>query len=123
MDTVAVDHDEKMAHYFTWYIQGGSNMTGTNCALFTHNQSRSYLNHLVHKIHEYSGFRSLLNVSWYIRIDVSEEGNADEETAGYSESSTYKYVCQTKRLPGEQEINGITFIFYVTVLIRFGHAD
>jgi hypothetical protein len=30
------------------YIQGGSNMTGTNCDLFTHNQSRSYLNHLVY---------------------------------------------------------------------------
>jgi hypothetical protein len=30
-------------------IQGGSNMTGTNCDLFTHNQSRSYLNHLVHQ--------------------------------------------------------------------------
>jgi hypothetical protein len=29
-------------------IQSGSNMTGTNCDLFTHNQSRSYLNHLVH---------------------------------------------------------------------------
>ena len=28
-------------------IQGGSNMTGTNCNLFTHNQSWSYLNHLV----------------------------------------------------------------------------
>ena len=28
-------------------VQGGSNMTGTNCDLFTHNQSRSYLNHLV----------------------------------------------------------------------------
>jgi hypothetical protein len=30
-------------------IQGGSNMTGTNCDLFTHNQSRSHLNHLVHR--------------------------------------------------------------------------
>jgi hypothetical protein len=29
-------------------LQGGSDMTGTNCDLFTHNQSRSYLNHLVH---------------------------------------------------------------------------
>jgi hypothetical protein len=29
------------------HIQGGSNMTGKNCDLFTHNQSRSYLNHLV----------------------------------------------------------------------------
>jgi hypothetical protein len=28
-------------------VQGGSNMTGTNCDLFTHKQSRSYLNHLV----------------------------------------------------------------------------
>jgi hypothetical protein len=28
-------------------IQCGSNITGTNCDLFTHNQSRSYLNHLV----------------------------------------------------------------------------
>jgi hypothetical protein len=30
------------------YIQGGSNMTGTNCDLFTHKSSRSYLNHLVY---------------------------------------------------------------------------
>jgi hypothetical protein len=30
-------------------IQGGSNMTGTNSDLFTHNQSRSYLNHLVYR--------------------------------------------------------------------------
>jgi hypothetical protein len=28
-------------------IQGGSKMTGTNCDLFTHKSSRSYLNHLV----------------------------------------------------------------------------
>jgi hypothetical protein len=30
------------------FKQGGSNMTGTNCDLFTHKSSRSYLNHLVH---------------------------------------------------------------------------
>jgi hypothetical protein len=30
-------------------IQGGSNMTGTNCDLFTHKSSRSYLNHLEHQ--------------------------------------------------------------------------
>ena len=28
-------------------VQGGSNITGTNGDLFTHSQSRSYLNHLV----------------------------------------------------------------------------
>jgi hypothetical protein len=28
-------------------VQGGSNMTGTNCDLFAHKSSRSYLNHLV----------------------------------------------------------------------------
>jgi hypothetical protein len=27
-------------------------MTGTNCDLFTHNQSRSYLNHLVQSLHK-----------------------------------------------------------------------
>jgi hypothetical protein len=31
----------------TTILQGGSNMTGTNCDLFTHKLSRSYLNHLV----------------------------------------------------------------------------
>jgi hypothetical protein len=31
--------------------QGGSNMTGTNCDLFTHKQSRSCLNHLVLILH------------------------------------------------------------------------
>jgi hypothetical protein len=31
----------------TLNIQGGSNMTGTNCDLFTYNQSRSYLNHFL----------------------------------------------------------------------------
>jgi hypothetical protein len=30
-------------------IQDGSNMTGTNCDLFTHKSSRSYLNHLVQR--------------------------------------------------------------------------
>jgi type IV secretory pathway VirB6-like protein len=29
------------------FVQGGSNMTGTNCDLFTHKSSGSYLNHLV----------------------------------------------------------------------------
>jgi hypothetical protein len=30
-----------------YIIQGGSDMTGTDCDLFTHKLSRSYLNHLV----------------------------------------------------------------------------
>jgi hypothetical protein len=30
-------------------VQADLNMTGTNCDLFTHNQSRSYLNHLVYQ--------------------------------------------------------------------------
>jgi hypothetical protein len=36
----------KKAHKRT-EIQSNSNMTGTNCDLFTHKQSRSYLKHLV----------------------------------------------------------------------------
>jgi hypothetical protein len=39
-------------------IQGGSNMTGTNCDLFTHKSSRSYLNHL------------LLNSYFYVFLTV-----------------------------------------------------
>jgi hypothetical protein len=31
-------------------VQGGSNITGTNCDLFTHKLSRSYLNHLVYVV-------------------------------------------------------------------------
>jgi len=31
-------------------LQGGSNMTGTDVARFTHKQSRSFLNHLVYYI-------------------------------------------------------------------------
>jgi hypothetical protein len=37
--------NSKIAH--SELIQGGSNMTETNCDLFTHKSSRSYLNHLV----------------------------------------------------------------------------
>jgi hypothetical protein len=33
--------------YIYIHIQSGSNMIGTNCDLFTHKSSRSYLNHLV----------------------------------------------------------------------------
>jgi len=35
------------------YVKVGSNMTGTDVARFSHKQSRSYLNHLVHIIYEY----------------------------------------------------------------------
>jgi len=34
--------------YTHFYIQGGSNMTGTCAACLHTNQSRSYLNHLVY---------------------------------------------------------------------------
>jgi len=40
-------HTSKQEHTTNVVIQGGSNMTGTDVARFTHKQSRSYLNHLV----------------------------------------------------------------------------
>jgi len=40
--------DNKLYKMQGIYIQGGSIMTGTDCGLFTHNQSRSYLSHLVY---------------------------------------------------------------------------
>jgi hypothetical protein len=50
-DQVATDvHHQTNSEITVWsVIQGGSNMTGTNCDLFTHKLSRSYLNHLVHR--------------------------------------------------------------------------
>ena len=36
-------------HTLRTYIQGGSNMTGTDSACLPTNKSRSYLNHLVHR--------------------------------------------------------------------------
>jgi len=38
---------------YKYEVQGGSNMTGTDVARFTHKQSRSYFNHLVYD-HELS---------------------------------------------------------------------
>jgi hypothetical protein len=42
----------EMRYLLQSIVQGGSNMTGTNCDLFTHNQSRSYFNHLVQQSRE-----------------------------------------------------------------------
>jgi hypothetical protein len=49
------------------YIQGSSNMTGTNCDLFTHNQSRSYLNHLK-QTHSRA---SLISLHWLTMKDAT----------------------------------------------------
>jgi hypothetical protein len=50
-------------------LEGGSNMTGTNCDLFTHNQSRSYLNHLVpHKRHDLR--KKFLNIKYVFQFSL-----------------------------------------------------
>jgi len=46
------------------YLQGGSNMTGTDVARFTHKQSRSYLNHLLY-------FNALWDPTMHWNIDSS----------------------------------------------------
>ena len=46
--TASLNDAQKHFCTVTTFVQGGSNMTGTNCDLFTHKSSRSYLNHLVH---------------------------------------------------------------------------
>jgi hypothetical protein len=60
---------------FLCNIQGGSNMTGTNCDLFTHKQSRSYLNHLVFKIGDYLSVIQRVSqeemlISWEVMLSV-----------------------------------------------------
>jgi hypothetical protein len=62
-------------------IQGGSNMTGTNCDLFTHKSSRSYLNHLVFhsfiilvqytQLHFKTAFIPLLSINLNISLSLS----------------------------------------------------
>jgi hypothetical protein len=43
-------------------------MTGTNCDLFTHKQSRSYLNHLVHITHSqtFKEIHTCLKINFYL---------------------------------------------------------
>jgi hypothetical protein len=48
-------------------VQGGSNMTGTNCDLFTRNQSRSYLNHLVYFAQQATYHFLHILTAWSIR--------------------------------------------------------
>jgi hypothetical protein len=52
-------------NYIHTKIQGGSNMTGTNCDLFTHKYSQSYLNHLVpwHIAQKYLPLKGKTNAS------------------------------------------------------------
>jgi hypothetical protein len=61
-------------------VQGGSNMTGTNCDLFTHKYSRSYLNHLV--------FSCLLQVGFKTNVKVGFEMNL----YSYGDHKTEPYV-------------------------------
>jgi hypothetical protein len=42
-------------------------MTGTNCDLFTHKSSRSYLNHLVHGSLG-SGQQSVQEITWVMSV-------------------------------------------------------
>jgi len=61
---------EHMVTYIL-YIQGGSNMTGTDVARFTHKQSRSYFNHLVY-IYIYIYIHILLRtvcITLYYRVN------------------------------------------------------
>jgi hypothetical protein len=67
------------------FVQGGSNMTGTNCDLFTHNQSLSYLNHLVFTP-KYFYFNLLLSATHIplAHVSVSPRMNTSCGTLGES---------------------------------------
>jgi hypothetical protein len=64
------------------HVQGGSNMTGTNCDLFTHKSSRSYLNHLV----------------------FSDTCEVAEDTDRRGRSEFLEIYSRGKRLPGVNSI-------------------
>jgi hypothetical protein len=56
-------------------------MTGTNCDLFTHKQSRSYLNHLVHSMTQ--------NL-----VKVTTECGVSHKNIKYAELIQYKNITQ-----------------------------
>jgi hypothetical protein len=62
-------------------------MTGTNCDLFTHNQSRSYLNHLVlYFLDRFSNKHS--STKFHTNISVRSRVVAREKTEGHTDSQT-----------------------------------
>jgi hypothetical protein len=63
-------------------IQGGSNMTGTNCDLFTHKSSRSYLNHLVLSLKSQT-FDFALSIGIFTHDDRTEQWYCVLITIGY----------------------------------------
>jgi hypothetical protein len=76
------------------YVQGVSYMTGTNCDLFTHNQSRSYLNHLVilTAFPRQQWFRKRASILCYMYI-------ASLVYTCFSVPSTYNFSWVTSLLP------------------------
>jgi hypothetical protein len=76
------------------YLQGGSNMTGTNCDLFTHKSSRSYLNHLVYWVLYSSWGRQnrLLDVNKLLVNMAWEKGTVMKRRYNQTNASNYNYV-------------------------------
>jgi hypothetical protein len=67
-------------------IQGGSNMTGTNCDLFTHKSSRSYLNHLVCSYHA--------RCFWDLRAGYTNHNNSLTKSLMWSISKKAGVICE-----------------------------
>jgi len=65
-------------------VQGGSNMTGTDCGLFTHKQSRSYLNHLVFQLticDNRTGINCLVSIITFRMLTKEIPSVADEASS------------------------------------------
>ena len=82
---------------FRSIVQGGSNMTGTNCDLFTHNQSRSYLNHLVlpsSVVTQYtpSGLSTLRLSRRYFEVSETTHTNSGNNSPETSEKTFTKHL-------------------------------
>jgi hypothetical protein len=102
------------------YIQGGSNMTGTNCDLFIHEQARSYLNHPVH------GKRSH-NKPYRLRGEM--DGCASILTFDFRHNYDGRVVSSTRNLP-QKEIPWYSFLLQaewtpglLNVDRRLGHLE
>jgi hypothetical protein len=100
IDTVTWSHipedlnlQQKCCEDIMYHIKGGSNMTGTNCDLFTQKSSRSYLNHLVCRNGNLLVFFPLRGVKTWSQLSLDQIQLRCVTLSSESGSTTHRCEC------------------------------